>query len=213
MDEMDLMDGNGGLTMALIEKHGGYRNLLSYKIATVIYDITVRFCDRFLDPKSRTCDQMIQGARSGRQNIAEGSQASATSRKFELKLTSVARASLEELKIDYEDFLRQRRMEFWRDDDPRRQQLVEARCESADEVANWGKVLRSQMLQGRSAVSKEDMDRLNAEIAANSAHVLIGVTCFLLDRQIASLAKRFEEEGGFTERLYQTRKNHRHKPS
>jgi len=199
--------------MALIEKHGGYRNLLSFQIATVIYDITVRFCDRFLDPKSRTCDQMIQAARSGRQNIAEGSQASGTSRKFELKLTSVARSSLEELKIDYEDFLRQRGLELWRIDDPKRQQLVDAKCESAEEVAKWGKALRVNLLQNQSEKSDEVIDRLNAEIAANSAHVLIGIAGFLLDRQIASLARRFEQKGGFTERMYKTRKTNRHNQS
>ena len=84
----------------LIVKHGGYRNLKTFQIAQVVYDVTVRFCDRYISKKSRTHDQMVQAARSGVQNIAEGSQASATSKKFEIKLTSVARASLEELKLD-----------------------------------------------------------------------------------------------------------------
>lgn len=92
----------------IISKHGGYRKLKSFQIARLIYDVTVRFCDRYIDKYSRTKDQMVQAARSGVQNIAEGSQASATSKKTELKLTQVARASLEELKLDYEDFLRQR---------------------------------------------------------------------------------------------------------
>ena len=88
----------------LIPKHGGYRQLKSFQIAQLVYDVTVRFCDRYIDKRSRTYDQMVQAARSGVQNIAEGSQASGTSKKFELKLTNVARASLEELKLDYEDF-------------------------------------------------------------------------------------------------------------
>ena len=93
---------------ALIPKHGGYRRLKSFQVAQLVYDLTVRFCDRYVDRRSRTRDQMVQAARSGVQNIAEGSQASGTSKKMELKLTNVARASLEELRLDYEDFLRQR---------------------------------------------------------------------------------------------------------
>ena len=105
----------------LIPKHGGYRKLKSFQVAQLIYDITVRFCDRYIEKRSRTHDQMVQAARSGVQNIAEGSQASGTSKKTELKLTNVARASLEELRLDYEDFLRQRGLPIWDRDDPRRQ--------------------------------------------------------------------------------------------
>lgn len=97
----------------LIPKHGGYRGLKTFQLARLIFDITIRFCDRFVDKKSRTHDQMVQAARSCVQNIAEGSQASGTSKKTELKLTNVARASLEELKLDYEDFLRQRNYQIW----------------------------------------------------------------------------------------------------
>jgi len=97
----------------LIPSHGGYRQLKSFQHAELVYDATVKFCDRFIDKRSRTHDQMVQAARSGRQNIAEGSQASGTSRKFELKLVAVARASLEELLLDYEDFLRQRGLALW----------------------------------------------------------------------------------------------------
>src|SRR6201982_1142473 len=97
----------------LITKHGGYRKLKSFQIGQLIYDVTVRFCDRYIDRRSRTHDQMVQAARSGVQNIAEGSQASGTSKKTELKLTNVARASLDELRLDYEDFLRQRGLVPW----------------------------------------------------------------------------------------------------
>jgi four helix bundle protein len=103
----------------LIPKHGGYRKLKSFQIAQLCYDLTVRFCDRYIDKRSRTHDQMVQAARSGAQNIAEGSKASGTSKKMELKLTNVARASLEELRLDYEDFLRQRGLRCWVEDDPR----------------------------------------------------------------------------------------------
>ena len=92
----------------LIPKHGGYRSLKSFQIARLVYDVTVRFCDRYVDRFSRTKDQMVQAARSGVQNIAEGGKASGTSKKIELKLTNVARASLEEFRLDYEDFLRHR---------------------------------------------------------------------------------------------------------
>src|SRR3989304_5687224 len=97
----------------LIPKHGGYRKLKSFQIAQLVYDVTVRFCDRYVPARSRTHDQMVQAARSGVQNIAEGSQASGTSKKMELKLTNVARASLEELRLDYEDYLRQRGLPPW----------------------------------------------------------------------------------------------------
>jgi len=102
----------------LILPHGGYRRLRSFQCAQLVYDATVVFCDRFIEKRSRTHDQMVQAARSGVQNIAEGSMASATSKKTELKLTGVARASLEELLLDYEDFLRQRGLRIWAKDSP-----------------------------------------------------------------------------------------------
>lgn len=108
-------------------------------MAQLVYDVTVRFCDRFIDRKSRTHDQMVQAARSGVQNIAEGSSASGTPKKTELKLTSVARASLEELRLDYEDFLRQRSLPLWHRSDPRKQRLADRRCSTVDEIALWVK--------------------------------------------------------------------------
>ena len=104
--------------MAKIRPSGGYRDLRSFQIATIIYDATYWFCERFLEPRSRMSDQMVQAARSGRQNIAEGSRAAATSSQTELRLTNVARASLEELLLDYEDFLRHRRLPIWAPNDP-----------------------------------------------------------------------------------------------
>ena len=121
----------------LIPEHGGYRMLKSFQIARLLYDVTVRFCDRYVEKRSRTHDQMVQAARSGVQNIAEGSLASATSKKSELKLTNVARASLEELRLDYEDFLRQRNLSLWPAKDPRRSALIAMRCSTANEVAQW----------------------------------------------------------------------------
>jgi len=144
----------------LIQKHGGYRKLKSFQVAQLVYDVTVRFCDRSVDRRSRTHDQMVQAARSGVQNIAEGSQASATAKKTELKLTQVARASLEELKLDYEDFLRQRGLAQWERENPLRQALIDRRCQTAQEVAAWVREAargssegRGQSGQGGSAAS------------------------------------------------------------
>ncbi len=103
----------------LIPPHGGYRKLMSYQMAEIVYDATVKFCERFIDKRSRTYDQMVQAARSSKQNIAEGSMASGTSKKIELKLIGIARASLEELLQDSEDFLRQRNLKLWNKNDKR----------------------------------------------------------------------------------------------
>ena len=181
----------------LIPKHGGYRKLKSFQVAQLTYDITVRFCDRYIDKRSRTHDQMVQAARSGVQNIAEGSQASGTSKKTELKLTNVARASLEELWLDYEDFLRQRGLPIWDRSDPRRQNLIDRRCTTADQVDVW---VREEHNRGLCTFP---------ELAANAALVLLAVACSLLDRQLAAQAAAFETEGGFTERLYRVRSEKR----
>jgi four helix bundle protein len=129
---------------ALIPPHGGYRNLKSFQVAQLVYDLTVRFCDRYVEKRSRTHDQMVHAARSGVQNIAEGSEARATSKKMEIKLTQVARASLEEIRLDYEDFLRQRGLLQWGSMDARRQDLVDRRSGTVDQVADWiGKLHQS----------------------------------------------------------------------
>jgi four helix bundle suffix protein len=197
----------------LIPQHGGYRKLKSFQIARLVYDLTVRFCDKYISKFSRTHDQMVQAARSGVQNIAEGSQCSATSKKFELKLTQVARASLEELKLDYEDFLRQRGMEQWEIDNPYRQKLVDTRCKTADEEVHW--VVENSGhygCRGQSGRSPEP-STLSAtvypEMAANAVLVLIAVACSLLNRQVTRLARDFEQEGGFSEKLYKVRKMRR----
>ena len=197
----------------LIPKHGGYRKLKSFQVAQLCYDVTVRFCDRYISPRSRTHDQMVQAARSGVQNIAEGSKASGTSKKMELKLTNVARASLEELRLDYEDYLRHRSLPLWPEADPRRKALVARRCGTAEEVAAW--VAEQHGPDGqpnRRALSMKSIPSLQStypEIAANAALVLIGVACALLDRQIEAQAESFVEEGGFTERLHRVRTERR----
>jgi four helix bundle suffix protein len=187
----------------LIPNHGGYRRLKSFQVAQLVYDVTVRFCARYVDRFSRTTDQMVQSARSGVQNIAEGSATSATSKKSELRLTSVARASLEELRLDYEDFLRQRGQAIWPYGDPRRSALIAHRPRTADDVALWvGLESTKSPLSTKSTLS-------TSACAANAALTLIAVASSLLDRQIAALANTFAREGGFTEHLYRMRRNAR----
>jgi len=107
----------------LIPPHGGYRELQSYQMSEIVYDATVAFCDKYISKFSRTHDQMVQAGRSGKQNIAEGCMASGTSKKTELKLVGVARASLEELLLDYEDFLRQKGLALWGKNNPKAKQV------------------------------------------------------------------------------------------
>ena len=185
---------------------------MSFQKAQLIYDVTVRFCARYVSPRSRTHDQMVQAARSGVQNIAEGSLASGTSKKTELKLTNVARASLEELRLDYEDFLRQRELSQWPSDEPALVRFKARRCTSLEDVQNW---VREE--QRRARTDKDEQRRRNkplcvaggrcsslasAELAANGALSLLNLCCYLLDRQLAAQAAAFEREGGFTERLH-----------
>ncbi len=194
----------------LLPKHGGYRRLKSFQLAQLVYDVTIRFCERYIPRNSRTRDQMVQAARSGTQNIAEGSMASGTSKKTEIKLTNVARASLEELRLDYEDFLRHRNLEKWAGDDPRRKDLVKSRPGSADDVVAW--IIRTHGFDRQYGPDqrKERGARVDyAGPSANAALVLTEVAISLLERQVASLADKFEKEGGFTERLYRTRQNYR----
>ena len=182
----------------LIPPHGGYRKLRSFQTAQLVYDLTVLFCNRFVEKKSRTHDQMVQAARSGVQNIAEGSMASATSKKTELKLTGVERASLEELLLDYEDFLRQRGLHLWGKDSP---EALEVR----------------KRYQSKPSDTSDQSDRsypykissTTPEVAANTIICLINQASFLLGRQLQKLEETFLSEGGFTERLYRQRTDRR----
>jgi len=218
MDGMDGMDKMGTgeensamITEPLIPKHGGYRRLKSFQLAQLCYDVTVRFCDRYIT------EAAVLTIKRCRPRAAEGSKASGTSKKMELKLTNVARASLEELRLDYEDFLRQRRLSAWAEDDPRRRALIERRCTTADEVAEWVKEIHGadgpREKDAASALpSVKSMPSIKSsypEIAANAALVLIGVAAALLDRQIAAQAASFAAQGGFTERLHRIRTERR----
>ena len=186
--------------MGKIRKSGGYRTLATFQTSTIIYDATVWFTEKFLNARSRTMDQIVQAARSGRQNIAEGSRAAATSSQTELRLVNVARASLEELLLDYEDFLRHRRLEQWP------LNSTEARA-----VRNVPKKLREDRSDQSDLTDLTDRERyaLYAEwlehddpaVRANALICLIHQTNFLLDQQIAALEEQFVSEGGYSEQL------------
>lgn len=174
--------------LKLIPPHGGYRDLQSYQMSEIVYDATVVFCDRFISKFSRTHDQMVQAARSGKQNIAEGCMASGTSKKTELKLIGVARASLEELLLDFQDYLRQKGLALWEKDHPKARQ-VRGLCYK----------------KNRSYRTYRTYIEGPPEIAANTMICLIHQTNYLLDQQLRALEKEFLNEGGFTERMYHAR--------
>ena len=172
-----------------IPPHGGYENLLSYQKSLIIYDATVKFCDRFIDRKSRTHDQMVQAARSGNKNIGEGSQVSGTSKESELKLVNVARGSLEELLGDYQDYLRQHGHPLW--------------------DKNSKEALYVRKLGKKDNLSYEDfrefIETRPPEVVANILICLIHQANYLLDQQLRRLEKDFLEKGGLRERMTRAR--------
>ena len=172
-----------------LPSHGHYQKLLSYEKAEVVFDLTYGFCKRFLSKGDRTVDQMIQAARSGKQNIAEGSKASGTSKETEIKLTNVARASLEELLVDYQDFLRTRKHAIWTKDS---KEAVYVRKLGNKSPANY-------------EVYREICESRPAEIVANIAICLLHQTNYLLDQQIRRLEQDFLKEGGIRERMTRAR--------
>jgi four helix bundle suffix protein len=172
-----------------IPKHGGYRKLISYQKAEIIYDGTVAFTKRFLNKYDRTIDQMVQAARSGKQNIAEASMASGTSKETEIKLTNVARASLEELKIDFEDYLRINKHVIWNKD-----HRYTSRFRELNKTPN-----------ATYETYKKAIEHEKAEICANSMICLINIVTYLLAQQIKSLEQEFLNEGGFRERMSKAR--------
>ena len=174
---------------------GNYRRLLSYQKAEIVYDITYRFCQRFLRIGDRTIDQMVQAARSGKQNIAEGSKASLTSTQTEIRLTNVARASLEELLIDYEDFLRVREYKLWSKDS---RESMFVRKLSKSSATNY-------------ETYREFCETRGGEVVANIAICLIHQTNYLLDRQIRRLETDFVKNGGIREKMTAARRKYRAK--
>lgn len=173
-----------------IPPHGNYQELLSYQKAEVVYDLTFRFCDRFLKRGDRTIDQMVQAARSGKQNIVEGSKASGTSKEnMEIKLTNVARASLEELLADYRDYLRVRDLAIW-EKDSREAQYVR-------KIGNKSHVTYETY--------RQFVETRPANVIANIAICLIHQTNYLLDQQIRRLEQDFLKDGGLRERMTRAR--------
>lgn len=177
------------LKNGFIPPHGGYQNLFAYQKALVVYDATVHFCNRFVDRKSRTHDQMIQAARSGKQNILEGSEASGTSKETEIKLTGVAKASQKELLEDYRDFMRNRRIEEWDSNHP---YALRLRRLNRTPGANYD-------------TFKKGIEHADPAICANVIAGLIKVTCYLLDQQLRRLEQDFLNEGGLRERMTRAR--------
>lgn len=181
--------------MGFIPAHGGYRKLITYQKAEIIYDGTIYFTKRFFNPRDRTVDQMVQAARSGKQNIAEASMASGTSKETEIKLTNVARASLEELLIDYEDFIRTNKYQIW-DKDGR--YVKRFRELNRTPNANYQTFIKA-------------IENPNPEICANSMISLIKIVSYLLNRQIKTLEQAFINEGGLRERMTKARIEQRNK--
>ncbi|MDX9973175.1 MAG: four helix bundle suffix domain-containing protein [FCB group bacterium] len=177
------------MTGGFIPVHGGYKNLLSFQKAEIVYDATVQFCKRFIPKADRTHDQMIQAARSGKQNIIEGSMASGTSKEMEIKLTNVARASLEELLADYRDFLRVRDIPEW----PKGHTFV-VRLRQMNRIPN-----------ATYETFKKGIEHPEPAICANVIIGLIRVTSSLLDRQIQHLEQAFLKEGGLRESMTRAR--------
>jgi len=184
---------------------GGYRTTASFQTATLIYDATYWFCEKFLDPRSRTVDQMVQAARSGRQNIAEGSRFAATSSQTELRLLNTARSSLEELLLDYEDFLFHRHLPQWAPESPEAravravgQQLGRDRPDQPDRSDPSDPQAQRRALHARYA---RWLDHADPAVRANAIICLIHQANYLLDQQLTALEQVFVEEGGYSEQL------------
>ena len=192
LERLSPAGGRGG---EIIRPHGGYVGLKAHQAAEIAYDATVAFCNRFISLRSRTHDQMVQAARSGKQNIVEGSAAAGTSSKTELRLIGVARASFEELLADYQDFLRQRGLAQWRKDDERAQEIRQM-----------------AYLQNRSYKNyRSYIEDRSPEVAANTAICLVFQANYLLDRLKKRLEQDFIEHGGVAERMLAARLRRRGK--
>jgi len=176
-----------------IPPHGGYQKLASYQMAEIVFDATAHFCNKYIDKRSRTHDQMIQAARSGKQNIVEGSMVSGTSKEMEIKLMGVARASLEELLNDYKDFLRVRGLPLWDKNDER-----------ALKIRQIGKEINKSYVSYKTYFESESL-----EIVVNAIICVIHQTNYLLDQQIRKLEELFVKEGGIRERMLKARLNNK----
>jgi four helix bundle suffix protein len=179
---------------------GGYRKTASFQTATVIYDATYWFCERFLDARSRMVDQMVQAARSGRQNVAEGSRAAATSFQTELRLLNVARASFEVLLLDFEDYLRHRRLPQWAPDSREAMAVRDVPRKFREDQPDQTD-LTGLTDEQRWALYAPWLDHADAAVRANALICLIHQANYLLAQQIAALEQRSVKEGGYSEQL------------
>jgi four helix bundle suffix protein len=184
---------------------GGYRTTASFQTATLIYDATYWFCEKFLDPRSRTVDQMVQAARSGRQNIAEGSRFAATSSQTELRLLNTARSSLEELLLDYEDYLFHRHLPQWAPESAEAlavravgQQLGRDRPDQPDPSDPSDPQAQRR---AHHALYARWLEHADPATRANAIICLIHQANYLLDQQLTALEQAFIEEGGYSEQL------------
>jgi four helix bundle suffix protein len=193
--EKKTMEKNKQNIEGFIPKHGGYQNLITYQKSEIIYDGTIYFTKRFFKKFDRTIDQMVQAARSGKQNITEASMASGTSKEMEIKLTNVARASLEELMIDYKDFLRVNKLVLWDKNHRLYQRFSEI---NRTPNANY-------------ETYRKAIENVQPEICANSMISLINIVSYLLNRQLKSLENAFLQEGGLRERMTKARIEYREK--
>ena len=180
----------------LLLPSGGYRRLKSFQLAQLIYDITIRFVELYIPKESRTCDQMIQAARSGVQNIAEGSVDAATSVKLELNLYNVARGSLEELKLDYLDYLRHRGELFWGKENFLYTEFVSRRISCKREFREF-----ITWAEAHSSVPLRTVP-YKSVLVANGTILLIETASYFLKRQIQHKSALFLENGGFSERMH-----------
>ena len=205
-DGPDRSERSDGGERRRLRPSGGYRKLRSYQMATVIYDATVSFCERFVDKRSRTVDQMVQAARSCGKNIAEGSRAAATTSQTELRLVNVARASLEELLLDYEDFLRQRKLRAWEKNDPEAREVrAVGRQEDRRDQIDWTDPVAHYQAYARW------LKHADPAVVANTLICLIHQTNYLLDQQISALERDFVQDGGYSEQLAAARMAERRK--
>ena len=202
-----MQKGNHGI----LAKKGEYKNLLTYQKSVIVYDCTVTFCKRFLRRGDRTNDQMVQAARSGKQNIIEGAKAAVISSETEIKLTGVARASLEELLEDYLDFLRNNKLKLW---DKAGKEATYVRDLSAERVKP-PKVENGPSIDAELLVSPVHASFVNfletrpPEVCANIMICLVNQCNYLLDRQIRKLEDDFLKSGGLRERMYNARRDYR----
>jgi four helix bundle suffix protein len=223
----------------LLPKHGGHEHTKTWQLADLIYDVTVRFCDKYVDRRSRTHDQMVQAARSGCQNLQEGSVDSAVSKKIEMKLMGIAKGSLKELERDYKKFLKHRDLPEWPPSHPALTRFRALRCATLEQFRGWvaqetrrahaekstggkntdghGQTLTksetaSSGVRGGPCPSVQVRVPFPAVCAANGALSLLNLCIHLVGRQMDAQADAFEKEGGFTERLYRVRSARRTAP-